>query len=379
MDNNLIKKVTTYKSGKFVFSSKFSLEKLVQLLVETRILNKTVADLPILPALSANLNEELIRRSIFGTAAIEGNPLKEDEVERILSEEGVSEKLKQSEKEIRNLKEAYDYVNGLELASPACELTEEVIRKVHYLITKDIKYKYNTPGQYRNHVVKVGDEEHGGIYRPPPILADIKKLMKEFISWINSKDVMETIPPIRAALAHYHLGLIHPFANGNGRTARLVEAMLLRSAGMKYAPVMLSNFYYQNIDEYFWAFSNSQKSKEHDLTPFLEFVHKGLVESLNKIKDRITFFIRVFALRDYYSFFRTEKILAQRQHDLLILLLDNLKPFKLGDLFTTTPYNILYGKVSERTARRDLKKLLDKGLLRLEDKNSYMLNLEVLG
>jgi len=72
-------------------------------LVEARILYRTVIDLPILPQLAAQIGEEAIIKSIFGTAAIEGNPLKEEEVAEILSKSGETEKLERAEKEIRNL------------------------------------------------------------------------------------------------------------------------------------------------------------------------------------------------------------------------------------------------------------------------------------
>lgn len=378
MDNNMVKKVLTFKSGKFVFSRKFDRDKLLMPVIEAQILYKTVSYLPILPNLAEKLEEEIIRRSIFGTAAIEGNPLNEEEVDRILSQPESTEKLEQAKQEIRNLKAAYDFVASLQSSGSPFELTEEIVKKVHHIITKDIEYRYNRPGHYRDHIIKVGNEEHGGIYTPPKILADIKTLMKEFISWINSKEITEEEPSIRAGLAHYHLALIHPFGDGNGRAARLIEALLLRTAGIKYVPIMLSNFYYRNMDEYFWTFSNSIKNKENDVTPFMEFFFRGVIDSLEDIRERITSLIRTLALRDYYSFLKGEKAITQRQHDLLTILLEQLQPLRLVDLLHKPPFNILYGKVSERTARRDLKKLLDNKLLNLEG-NNYTLNLRVLG
>lgn len=378
MDNNAVKKVLTFKSGQFVFSRNFSIEKIPSYLIEAKVLYRTVNDLPILPDLAARLEEELIRRSIFGTAAIEGNPLTEEKVAEILSSPEGTKKFQRAEKEIINLKSAYDFVVGLQPSKSPFELTEEIVKKIHLMITKDIEHEYNVPGQYRNHIVKVGNEEHGGIYTPPKILEDISTLMKEFILWINSKELLELDPAIRSALSHYHLGLIHPFGDGNGRSARIVEALLLRSAGIRYVPVMLSNFYYRNIDDYFWAFSNSTKDKENEVTAFLEFVLNGLIDSLNEIKGRIIFFIRKFTLRDYYGFMRKEKDITQRQHDFLIVLLDYQKPFTLEDLLNTSPLNILYGKTSERTARRDLKKLSTQGLL-LVNNGNYELNLKILG
>lgn len=397
MDNNEVRKVLTFKSGEFVFSRKFSGDILYKS-IEARVLLRTVIDLPILPNLVAKIEEEVIIKSIFGTAAIEGNPLTEEKVAEILSKlklEG-SEKLKQAEKEIINLKYAYEFITTMpvtmDLSFPNRQgllwkmiteegsgaLTEDIIKKIHSIVTKDIEHEYNIPGQYRNNIVKVGNEEHGGIYTPPKILEDIQILMKKFIEWINREEILELDPMIRAALAHYHLGLIHPFADGNGRTARLVEALLLRLSGIKYVPAMLSNFYYRNIDDYFRAFSNSINNKENNVTPFLEFVFKGFIESLNEIKDRITFYIRKFTLRDYYASLRKEGDISQRQHDLLIILLDHLKPFALKDLHIVSPFSILYSKVSTRTAIRDLKKLCDIKLLNVKD-GKYELNFRTLG
>jgi Fic family protein len=378
MDNNLVKKILTFKSGNFVLSRKCNDGELSLPLLQSRILHETVRDLPILPELSAQIEEELIRRSIFGTAALEGNPLTEERVGQIISEPAKEQKMERAEKEIRNLKNAYDsFVRGWQISETSFTLEEDLIRQIHSLITQDIEHEYNVPGQYRNHLVKVGDAEHGGVYTPPKMLADIETLMREFTQWINSEEVLNLDPVMRAALAHYHFGLIHPFGDGNGRTARLIEALLMRLSGMKYIPIMLSNFYYRNMDDYFWAFSKARKNEEHDVTPFVGFVLKGVVESLNEMKGRIIFFIRNFALRDYYAFLRTGRQITQRQHDLLNIASDGLTPFTLGDLFSISPFNVLYRNVSERTARRDLKKLTDEQLLNVTE-GKYQLNLRVL-
>jgi Fic family protein len=378
MDNLMVKKVLTVKSGNFVFSRKYNEDELSVPLLQTRILYETVRDLPILPDLSTQIEEELIRRSIFGTAALEGNPLTEDKVGQIIAESAEGTKTERAEKEIQNLKVAYNsFIRTLQASESVFKLEEDHIKKIHSTVTHDIEYKYNVPGQYRNHLVKIGDAEHGGIYTPPKAFIDIEMLMREFTQWINGEEILNLEPPIRAALAHYHFGIIHPFGDGNGRTARLFEALLMRLAGMKYVPIMLSNFYYRNMDDYFRAFSRARKNQEHDVTPFVGFVLQGVVESLNEIKERIIFFIRKFALHDYYVFLRTGKQITQRQHDLLVMLLDELIPFTLGDLFRVSPFNVLYREVSERTARRDLKKLYDAQLLYVAE-GKYHLNLRVL-
>jgi Fic family protein len=348
-------------------------------IIEARVLYKTVSDLPILPALSTQLKEEIVRRSIFGTAAIEGNPLTEEKVGEIISESNHARTMERAEQEIYNLKLAYDFVAGQETSGTSFSVTEEIVKQIHRVITSSIEHEHNEPGKYRNHVVKVGDSEHGGIYTPPKCLPDIKTLMKQYVLWINSEEVKKLNPTIRGALSHYYLALIHPFGDGNGRTARLVEALLLRLAGIKYVPIMLSNYYYRNVDDYFWAFSKARKNKNNDVTPFLEFALKGIIESLNQLKERITHFIRKFSLRDYYAHLRDVRDITHRQHDLLIMLLDHeLGSFTLNDMYKVSPFNILYRKVSERTARRDLQKLSSKRLLVLSDDGKNMLNWRAL-
>lgn len=250
---------------------------------------------------------------------------------------------------------------------------------MHKIITEDCEGPENSPGRYRNHVVKVGDEQHGGIYTPPKIFEDIENLMKHFVDWINSKELLEEDPAVRGALAHYHFALIHPFGNGNGRTARAIEAILLKSAGIKFVPHMLSNFYYRNIDEYFWAFSRSERNDTYDITPFIEFFLKGLIVSLEEIQATIFFWIRKFTLRDFYTHLRSEKKISQRQFDLLTLLLESPQEFTLKDLFEKEKFRIIYREVSERTARRDLKLLESKRLIQLNQKGNFFLNDRVIG
>lgn len=377
-DKNLIKKVDTYKFGPFVFSLAYDREKLKESIIEAKFLYATIADIPILPNLAARLEEDLIKKSIFGTAGIEGNPLSEEAVNKILSQEEMKGKIERAEKQIQNLREAYQIIKMTEFSPEPLMLKEDLIRELHRVITKDCENIENIPGQYRNRLVKVGDETHGGVYIPPKVLDDIRNLMSSFVEWINSPDVLKEDAAVRACLAHYHIALIHPFENGNGRTARAIEAILLKSAGIKYAPHMLSNFYYKNLDDYFRVFSLSEQNDSYDITPFVEFFLKGLVLSLEEIRIRIFLWIREFTLRDYYIVLKRKKEITQRQTDLLNMLLGFREEFSLKDLFEKERFKVIYRNVSERTARRDLKLLEEKQLIKAAQKGNFALNLKVI-
>lgn len=371
----MVIKIDTHKSGPFPFSKLYSSAELEEVLTAVQRLNEMVSGLPVLPRYASRLQGELIRQSIFGTAAIEGNPLTEEQVEEVL--EGDAEHLENiAEQEIVNLKNAYQIIGGIE--KQEVNLSEELIKKAHLMITEGIDYKGNEPGSYRNHKVKVGGSEYGGTHTPPKIIDDIKTLMGSFIEWINSEELLGLDPIFRGALTHYHLCMIHPFGNGNGRTARLMEAFILHCSGMRYTPLMLSNYYYRHKDDYFRVFPKTTKSPGHDRTPFLKFVLEGLHESLKDIKVRVDYLIRILAIKDSVDFMRQERTLIRRQHDLLNILLDYNVRFTLYDLPSISPFNILYGSVSERTARRDLAKLTNMGLL-LHKKDKYRLNIHFLG
>ncbi len=376
-----MKEVMTYKSGKFYFTDLYDQNRISNLLWYADILQNTILSLPVLPNWSSQINPEIIYSSIAGTAAIEGNAINEQDVRKIA--EGKAPEAQYSQKhqtEIKNLINAYALIDNIPVAQQPFKLSKELICELHRVITTNIPDDNNIPGAYRNGLVYVGDIAHGGIYKPPKILEDITRLMQKFIEWINSEEITSKPPFIRAALAHYHFALIHPFWDGNGRVARLIEALLLQTADIKYVPKSLSNYYYQHVDDYYLAFSKSIKEKK-DITAFLEFALQGVVDSLLTMKNLIIFFIKKLALRDYIHFLlNNEKRISKRQHDLVSLLLDNINDtFTLNELSAKIPYSFLYRKISSQTARRDLKKLLEIKLLRVDESGRYLMNLDALG
>ena len=199
-----MKEYVTSKSGKFYFCDIYDAATINNLLVRAVVLNEIVVDLPILPELSSHLEPDIMYSSISGTAMIEGNPIKGEDVKRIADGEDIESYTQKDKQEIKNLIKAYNLLSSVEPSGEPFILSEELIRELHEIITTDVPHENNVPGQYRNGLVYVGDKAHGGKYTPPKILDDIKNLMIEFVDWINSKEVMAFNPFLRAALAHYH-------------------------------------------------------------------------------------------------------------------------------------------------------------------------------
>lgn len=227
MDNNRVIKIKTVASGPFVFSWLYSEEQIKPLLIEADVLYRTMSDLPILPSMFSQLNEDIIRKSIFGTAALEGNPLDEERVGEILSTPDKIKSSERAEQEIINLKKAYNYIREVDIKQKVFVPKEKGIKAIHSDVTSGIEYENNIPGTYRDVKVKVGDREHGGTYTPPKCYKDIQLLMEKYIEFINSEEINALHPFLRAAIAHYHFSKIHPFGDGNGRIGRLLMNFIL--------------------------------------------------------------------------------------------------------------------------------------------------------
>lgn len=267
-----------------VFNINFS--TIQDLLVEAQTIIQSLRTNLVPQEAAFNFNREITKQSIMDTIALQGNDLSREAMEKIFLEHKNSSPLSKSEKQISNLKNVYGYINIQDFYGRFL-VTEELLKKLHHMMTESCSDERNVLGEYRAYSVNIGDPFHGGIYTPPEEHHDIVKLMAEFVNFINSEETLKLAPGLRAILAHYYLCLIHPFGDGNGRLARLVENILLRSVGAQYASDMICEYYYKNANDYFQAISNAEKNRSRDLTPFVEFALKGLVVSLKNTQEKI--------------------------------------------------------------------------------------------
>lgn len=349
---------------------------------------KAVEKIHIIPNWVEAINERVVKqlmiKSIHGTLAIEGNPSTEKEIEKILNEEDLRKIKERKDIETYNIKQVYDYINNFKKPEPDKPLliTEELIRELHRIITDRTFENGNLPGQYRNFEVKVGDEQHGGVYRPPHILEDIKMLMKGLVEWLNSEEVMKEYPVIRAILAHYYLELIHPFGDGNGRTGRALESLILHDFGFKYgSSFALWIYYYSNYDKYFSLFSKTRKENKGEQTEFIIFALSVLNNALENVFEEIVNITDRLLFKDYLSYLAKNRKINSRQYLISEMILD--KNIMSAEELNNYPLlNTLYKKRTPRTFQRDMKALLETHQLIIkimkEEKVYYQTNIKGL-
>jgi len=200
----------------------------------------------------------------YSSNALEGNTLTISET-KILLEDGLTV----SGKPIKDCYEAighadaYDYM--LELArQPNLQLNEDIIKHLHYLFYQRVDA--NTAGEYRNTQVYISGTEY-----VPPSPEDVPRLIEHFINqWESSK---KSLHPIElAAMCHKRLVDIHPFIDGNGRTARLLMNIILVNAGYGVVsiPPVLRNDYINTL-------IISQTTQDAD--PFIKLIAECVIET----------------------------------------------------------------------------------------------------
>ena len=378
--HNLTKEVSTFRSGKYTFSAVHDVSLLAPLLLECRIMGDLLKNLPVFTTLSSELNSEnLIEKYIYSTSIIEGSLLNRDTVSQVLND---GTRRNKAAKEVLDMRDAVLSVIEDDVKEGPWEITEEGVKGLHAIITGLNRAKDPARDSYRTEPVMVGNAEGGGphyfTHTPPKILSDIKVLMHAFVSWINTKEMQEMDPLLRATLASFHLFSIHPFDSATGKTARLLETQILHQEGGRFAHLLRTSFYNKEKDEYFSSIKASVNSR-NDVTPLLKFALSAHLKSLKEINESVTSSIRKIALKDYFFTLRSSRELTDKQYNLVTSLLADPTPVKLTDLFKVSPYRVIYSSSCERTARRDLSKLTEMNLLSPREDKSFALNLRAIG
>ncbi len=326
-----------------------------------------VAGVPLRPATARMLHQLYLAKGVAATTGIEGNTLTERQVVQHL-EGGL--KLPASQQylaqEVDNVVIACNEI-AERLGSGDTAITMERVCHYNQTILHKLGLPADTvPGQVRSHSVVVGNVYRGA---PPE---DCVHLLNRLCEWLSGSDFqapagMEIVyAVVKAVVAHLYLAWIHPFGDGNGRTARLVEFQILLTAGVPTpAAHLLSNHYNQTRDEYYRQLDAASKSGGN-LLPFLEYAVQGFVEGLREQLQVIRDQQWDVAWRNYVHELFHDKagVGEQRRRRLLLDLSSHDDPIPVNELPDLTPrLASVYSTRSSKTLQRDLAQLEKMGLV----------------
>ena len=370
---NALLRVETDRFGPFVFQAGVDTPALQLLLQRIEDAHLRFAGSPL--AQVANLLErEVVASSIFGTNTIEGGTLTEAET-ALAMDLDPAQVQEIEQRRVLNIKAAYDAARKA-AKTPGWHLSVAFIQEVHRLITDGLPHPDNQPGLIRDNpkhrTTVVGNEAHGGQYRPPQYGADIHRLLAGLVTWHEALLAEQVHPLIRAPLVHYYFELIHPFWDGNGRVGRVLEATLLMAAGYQYAPFALARFYLGNIDQYFTLFNSCRKAAEKKAPnpnhAFVAFHQEGMLRTINALHDRVNSIVGVLLFEAHVRDLYDKKQINTRQYTILCQL--RAGPLPLEELRNAPWYTSLYLKLSDKTRGRDIQHLRENGLIHLDAENN---------
>ena len=188
------------------------------------------------------------KKSSYASTKIEGNPLSQKQVDEVIENDERKHYLK-PEQEVRNYFLALNYLE--EKAKKKEKFSKKLILDVQKFVEKSAsKEKIGLRGQMPPGILfAVYDSQSGNPDYIPPEYVDIPELLEELVNYVNTTD---DHPLIVAAVVHYQLVTIHPFEDGNGRTARLLSGYILDINGYGFNGVgSLEEYFAYDVEEYY--------------------------------------------------------------------------------------------------------------------------------
>jgi len=278
---------------------------------------------------------------------IEGTALSFEQAKSILEGRKIEGVNRDDEKELLNYKKAMDFIS--KYLGKDAPVTEGLIREIHKILVKGVRGEKADPGNYRkiqNYVVNSRTREI--IYTPPSPL-EVPHLMREFVNWLNkSKDVSIILV---AGISQFQFVHIHPFIDGNGRTARLLSTLILYKTGYDFKRLFTISEYYDKDRPLYYQAIQSVRNSNMDMTVWLEYFVEGLRSQMSEIQEKGKKIIGsekiIKTLQSYELNSRQEKI---------------IRYLVINERISNEQCQKLCGSI-RRTATRDLYSLVQKGLL----------------
>jgi Fic family protein len=257
-------------------------------LMRIEAVKQAIQTLPITPRVLANLRETARLFSTHYSTMIEGNRLTQDQVAQVI---GGGQRFPGRERDQDEVKGYYAALDEAELLAKRHEkVSEAIVQRLHALIMGGGKTRLKaTP--YRDGQNVIRDAHSNRVVYMPPEAKDVPSLMQQLIYWIDKKDELPT--PIKAGIVHYQYATIHPYYDGNGRTARLLTTLILHLGRYDLKGLYaLEEYYARNLKAYYDALTIGPSHNyylgraEADITKWIAYFIEGMATSFEKVRDQ---------------------------------------------------------------------------------------------
>ncbi|MFA5143523.1 MAG: Fic family protein [Candidatus Omnitrophota bacterium] len=272
------------------FNPKYTItEKILYNLTMIAAAREVIESSYLIPKWEASLRRQAKLRNTHSSTAIEGNKLTLEQVEALADGKDVIATDK-DKKEVLNYLEALDAIHSF---AEKGNVRVEDLLNIHRMVSKNVLRNNKHSGAFRDRQVFVGRRVFDGtgfkeeVEYMPPSTRDVPNLVKEFIAWLNLDKTWEINPVLLAGITHYEIARIHPFIDGNGRTARLFATLIIYLSGFDHRRLFaLDDFYDRDRQAYYAALKTAQDNN-NDISKWLEYFTAGVAYSVNEIKEAV--------------------------------------------------------------------------------------------
>ncbi|HOY46016.1 MAG TPA: Fic family protein [Candidatus Dojkabacteria bacterium] len=299
---------------------------------------------PLVPAWERKFQSQALVRSVHHSTALEGNELTIDETERIIDGERVDTYRVRDVQEIINYRNVIGFISD----NKSTEFTIGFLLKMHDVLGRKIlpdKYL----GKFRDRNAMIINDKDLDVVFDPPKFNEVEGQIEALTKW-DLDEGSKIHPLLRAGIIHYEVVRIHPFADLNGRTARTLATWSLYRDGYDIKSFFsLEEHYDQDPKGYYDALDSANKG---DMTEWLTYFTNGMMVELNKIKDKVWELSKDRRLRLKVG----QVALNERQ-------LEIINTLESEGAISNPDFDELFPKVSDDTILRDLKDLIEKGIV----------------
>ena len=341
-----------------MYTPKYSISnEILKNISETTAAKEIIENAPLVPSFEKKFQSDAIVRTVFHGTQIEGNDLTLSQTKKVLEGQEVYAKARDVQ-EVINFRNVVTLVD--ELAHKRGGYDSDILKDIHRTTVQKIIAEEKV-GVFRTTQVVIKEEGTDKvIFRPPPFV-EVPYLLDDFFEWLSSDASKETHPIIRAGIAHYVLVAIHPFVEGNGRTARAFATLILLREKFDIKRFFaLEEHFDSDHASYYEAFSKVDKQSPHigarDLTPWLEYFTQTVAIELVRIKEKVRKLSVDTRLKVRFG---KQVTLTERQMRLVEYLTDQ-GAAGMKELKSVLPM------VSDDTILRDLRDMLAKGIVMKE-------------
>lgn len=270
-----------------MFNPKYTIsDKIIDRLMQIAVSKDVIERAKLVPKWELSLRKEALVHAAHSSTHIEGNQLTLEEVSQLALGREVSA-MRRDKQEVLNY---LNVLSHLERYLPKNTFNAALLLKIHKDLVKQALVNSADEGTFRNRAVVIGHRNEEGkavvTFRPPPASA-VPELIQNFVAWLNNPKTKQSHAVLVAGIAHYEFVRIHPFIDGNGRTARVLATLILFAQGFDTRRFFALDDYYDSDRIAYYDALKSVHPKTLDLTYWLEYFCEGVAFTVGRVRGKI--------------------------------------------------------------------------------------------